>query len=115
MAILTLVTTVCWVVFDVYRAFTTKPAPPVGQDILSPIDPNLDLNALNRLQTKVQLNDEEIGDTEVTSPDNAVVVEEAQETIEAEETELTDEELLLEEDLDTLNESTDSGEVNESQ
>lgn len=53
--ILTVITTLIWVVFDVYRSFTTKPKPDVPSEILAPIDPTLDKDVLDNLSKKVYL------------------------------------------------------------
>ena len=51
----TIMTTIFWVGFDVYRAVTTKPVPIVPPEILSPITPNLDESVLNTLPNRVYL------------------------------------------------------------
>jgi len=62
------ITVVIWIIFDVYRALTVKPAPPVAPNILEPITPSLDVDALDRLQNKIYLEDTEIGDTSIVTP-----------------------------------------------
>lgn len=52
---LTVLTTLFWVGFDVYRALTTKPVPVVPAEVLAPITPTLDENVLNSLPNKVYL------------------------------------------------------------
>lgn len=51
----TILTTVLWIGFDVYRALTTKPIPIVAPEILAPIDPTLDESLLNDLPNRVYL------------------------------------------------------------
>lgn len=83
---MTVITVAIWIVFDVYRALTVKPAPPVSPSILNPLSPNLDLNALDRLQNKIYLEDTEIGDTVITietTPEEEVINEELIATEEA--------------------------------
>jgi len=53
----TVLTTVLWIGFDVYRALTTKPIPIVAPEILAPIDPTLDESLLNDLPNRVYLED----------------------------------------------------------
>lgn len=53
--ILTVITSILWAGFDIYRSFTTKPDPDVAPEILSPINPNLDKDVLDKLTKKVYL------------------------------------------------------------
>jgi len=62
LAILTLITVIIWITFDVYRALTIKPAPDVPEEILAKLDPSLDETALNQLQSRVYVADEQIRD-----------------------------------------------------
>lgn len=55
LAIFTVITSIVWVAFDVYRAFTSKPNPDVSAEILSPINPILDKEILDILSKKVYL------------------------------------------------------------
>ncbi len=66
-AVLTLITIIFWVGFELYRALTFKPTPPVPQTIINPLDPTLDTKALQSLQQRMFLNDTEIGNTQATS------------------------------------------------
>lgn len=66
-AVLTLITIIFWVGFELYRALTFKPAPPVPQTIINPLDPTLDTKALQSLQQRMFLNDSEIGNTQATA------------------------------------------------
>lgn len=50
---LTLVTTLLWVGFDIYRAFTQKPPPSVSEEILAPVNPTLDATLLDKLTNRV--------------------------------------------------------------
>ena len=52
-AVLTVITTMVWVGFDVYRAFTQKPPPTVSAEILAPINPVLDATLLDKLTNRV--------------------------------------------------------------
>lgn len=51
--ILTLITVIFWVGFEVFRIFTVKPTLPVSDQIINPIDPILDLGSLDRLQGRI--------------------------------------------------------------
>ena len=57
---LTLITIVFWAAFEIYRTFTTKPTPPVAQNILEPINPVLDADALSKIETRIHLDDSQI-------------------------------------------------------
>lgn len=68
-AVLTLITLVFWAGFEVYRSLTTKPAPSVPPDIISPLDPSLDTNALSNLTSRLYFSDSDIGNIQIqTSP-----------------------------------------------
>lgn len=58
--ILTLVTTLAWISFTVYRAVTLKPDPVVPIEISKPLTPNLDEETINNLKNKLYFNDSEI-------------------------------------------------------
>lgn len=66
--VLTLITIVFWVGFEVFRTFTKKPDTPVPQAILNPINPTLDQAALSTVQGRVYLQEGQIGQTVVQSP-----------------------------------------------
>ncbi|MBI3290095.1 hypothetical protein HYZ78_01735 [Candidatus Microgenomates bacterium] len=57
LAILTTLTALTWVSFEVWRSFTKQPLLPVDAQILKSIDPNLDISALERLKREVYLPD----------------------------------------------------------
>ncbi|HET7099219.1 MAG TPA: hypothetical protein VFI61_03240 [Patescibacteria group bacterium] len=58
--VLTLLTAVMWVSFNVYRAIATKPAPVVPPEISEPLTPSLDTATLNQINTKIFLDDSQI-------------------------------------------------------
>lgn len=58
--ILTLVTTLAWISFTIYRAVTIKPDPVVPAEISKPLTPTLDQDTINGLKTKLYFNDNEI-------------------------------------------------------
>lgn len=67
-AILTLITVFFWVAFEVYRAITARPAPVVPPEIILPLTPTLDQTALDKLQQRMHLTDEEVGTFVITTP-----------------------------------------------
>lgn len=74
--ILTLITAVMWVGLSVYRALSLKPAESVPQEILQPLDPNLDSDTLGKIQSKIFLDDSQIPEVAV-SQTNAPVATKA--------------------------------------
>ncbi len=60
LAILTMITSIVWVGFEVYRAFTTEPAPTLASGALTPLDPTLDASNLNALQQRLYLSDSQL-------------------------------------------------------
>ncbi|GEM_PF-1007630 len=62
-AILTAITTLVWIGFSVYKALTNEPEPTVSEEVLAVIQPTLETDILENLETRLYLNDEEIGDT----------------------------------------------------
>ena len=51
-AIMTLITVVFWTFFSVYRIFTTESPTDVPEEVLKPINAQLDTEALNTLQER---------------------------------------------------------------
>lgn len=64
--ILTLLTSVMWISFSVYRSLTTKPAPAVLPEISEPLTPTLDSDTMNQIESRIFLNDSEI-------PENIII------------------------------------------
>jgi hypothetical protein len=62
--ILTLITVFFWIFFSIFRAFTVKPAIQVPEELLTPVNPTLDTNALNSIEEKFYLEDSQIPDIE---------------------------------------------------
>jgi hypothetical protein len=103
MAIFTTITIVAWVFFSVYRALTVKPPVSVPQQILQPINPELDIMALDRLERGIFFEEEEIVEfsTEAAVPTVPPTTEEAvEEEIATEEAEIIE-----------VEEATESGEI----
>ena len=63
LAVLTAITTVFWVIFSVYRIFSTKPEVTVPTEILEPLTPSLDTEALDKIQDAVFLEEDQIPET----------------------------------------------------
>lgn len=58
--ILTLITAVMWVSLNVYRSLTEKPPPAIPPEISEPLDPSLDIQTLNQIQSRLFLEESEI-------------------------------------------------------
>lgn len=58
--IMTLITSVMWIGFAIYRAVRNKPAPSVPQQILQALTPTLDNSNVAKMQGKVYINEENI-------------------------------------------------------
>lgn len=51
--ILTLVTLLIWLTFNVYRTFTSETPPAVPEEVILPIDPRLDTTVINEMETRL--------------------------------------------------------------
>lgn len=60
-SILTTITVIVWVVFDVYRSLTFKPPQSVSESTLSPLNPNLNLTTLEEIESRLSVSEEETG------------------------------------------------------
>jgi hypothetical protein len=65
--ILTLITVVMWVSFDIYRAFLKPADVNVPAAVSQPLTPTLDQNVINQLESKPYLDNSQIPDTVVNS------------------------------------------------
>lgn len=59
-AILTVITLVVWIGFEVYRLVNKSSQTNVPESILTPISPNLDQEVLLKIEKKVYINDSEL-------------------------------------------------------
>lgn len=66
--VLTLITVVFWVGFEIFRTFTKQPDSPVPPNIINPLNPTLDQTALSKLQQRMYLEEGQIGQTVAQSP-----------------------------------------------
>ncbi len=67
-AVLTLITIVFWLGFEVFRTLTVKPEPTVPQPIVRPLDPTLDINTLQSIGQRAFLSDDQIGNVQPVVP-----------------------------------------------
>lgn len=64
--ILTLITSLAWIAFSVYRAVTLKPSPAVPQEISEPLNPNLDTQTIELMKSRVFFEESEIPEIKPT-------------------------------------------------
>lgn len=65
--LLTLITVVMWVTFDVYRLFNKTPDPIVPESVSIPLNPNLDTEIINQIEARTFLDDSQIPNRIVNS------------------------------------------------
>jgi len=58
--ILTLLTALVWVGLNIYRSIAIKPAAPVSEDILKPLNPTLDTETIQKIEAAIFIQDSEI-------------------------------------------------------
>ncbi|MCL5411678.1 MAG: hypothetical protein M1150_02970 [Patescibacteria group bacterium] len=54
--ILTLITVIGWVSFEVYRSFNTSTIPSTAQELISPLNPNFDQDLVKKLKANANEN-----------------------------------------------------------
>jgi len=54
LAILTALTTLSWVSFEIYQALSQKAPPNIPPQILAPLNPNLDTQSLDLIKSRIQ-------------------------------------------------------------
>lgn len=55
-----------WISLSIYRAITSKPAPVVPQTVSQPLTPSLDVDSINKIESRLYLDDTQIPDNVVT-------------------------------------------------
>lgn len=58
--ILTLLTAILWVGMSIYRTVTVKPPTPVPENISKPINPSLNTDVIQKIETRIYIPDSEI-------------------------------------------------------
>jgi len=67
--ILTLITVIVWVTFDVYRLFNKADDPVVPESVSLPLVPTLDTETINKFESRIFLDQSQIPD-QIIEPDN---------------------------------------------
>ena len=62
LAILTLITSVLWIFFNLYRVFTNKPDYKVSEEILAPFSATLDQKIISEIENRVFIEQNQIPD-----------------------------------------------------
>jgi len=101
--VVTFVTISFWISFEVYRALTVEPISEVPSEILTPLDPRLDVDTLDKLKNRIYLSEEEIGN--LTVMENLTVEEEKEEVVDESAVEEPTEEIEEEKGEEKENES----------
>lgn len=68
LAVLTLITALTWVTFDVYRALTNYTIPEVLEEQMLPLNPKLDQEKINRLKERLRTPEEELANIPAPEP-----------------------------------------------
>jgi len=66
LAILTLITSVLWIFFNLYRVFTNKPDYKVSEEILAPFSATLDQKIISEIENRVFIEQNQIPDIVVS-------------------------------------------------
>jgi hypothetical protein len=67
--IFTLITSVVWVFFSVYRALTAKPNFDIPPQILSPLSPTLDKSTIDNIEGRTYFEDSQIPESKAALPE----------------------------------------------
>lgn len=65
--VITIITIVLWIIFGVYKLVSTPQDVNVPTEVLSPISPNLDQEALSSLQQRIFFTEGELGEISLIS------------------------------------------------
>jgi len=71
--VLTLLTALVWVGLSIYRTATVKPGVVVPEDISKPINPVLNSNVIQKIESAIFLQDSEIPEITITGSANTII------------------------------------------
>ena len=71
--ILTLITVVIWVSFNVYRAIVSTPPLVVPAEVSEPLNPKLDTDAMGRIESSVYVDESQIPDSVISAQPSVIV------------------------------------------
>lgn len=66
--ILTIITTLAWIVFGVYRTLTAEPSPNIPAQVLASFSPTLDIEKISAIEARTFFDEEEISSFIIVSP-----------------------------------------------
>lgn len=75
LAILTLITVLTWIGFDLYRTLTKTEIPRVLQQQIAPLNPKVEVTTLEGLQQRTSFTQEELNQVTVPTPEEELVEE----------------------------------------
>lgn len=55
-----------WISLSVFRALSKKPTPSIAEEIVNPFTPTLDKSALDKIKSRIYLDDSQIPDVVIT-------------------------------------------------
>lgn len=65
--VLTLITVIMWVFFDIFRILKTTPELAVPTTISQPLTPSLDQDSINQIESRIFLNDSQIPNNNIVA------------------------------------------------
>jgi len=76
LAILTLITVITWIAFDVYRILAKTEIPRILQKQIAPLDSKIPVTTLEELEERISFSQEELGQVAVPVPEEESTEEE---------------------------------------
>jgi len=76
LAILTLITVITWIAFDVYRILAKTEIPRILQKQIAPLDSKIPVTTLEELEERISFSQEELGQITVPTPEEESTEEE---------------------------------------
>ena len=70
--ILTVITSLMWISFSVYRAVTSQPPPNVPKAISEPLTPSLDTDTITKIQSRLLLDSPQIPQNVITQTTTSI-------------------------------------------
>lgn len=80
------ITIALWIGLEIYRSVSVTPEPEIPQEVLEPLNPNLDEGALSLLPRRIKLSESEAGqvilvqEEQTTTPEEVITEEEPEAT-----------------------------------
>lgn len=71
LGILTIITALSWIAFNVYRILTTKPAPNVPEKVMASFSPSLDTQKIGEIESRIFFEEGEVAIINTPTPTSA--------------------------------------------